>query len=133
METIEIEQSLINAEVVCMRLRDISPSVSMLCDRAEQDFNLWLNSSIRGYVNSRLLGGVPGAIYRGEIESARSAFKLALHPLRPRYTFYRLALLLPDLLLATTVLAYRLVKWFKYRSRLLQPRLAKRIIGLLKQ
>lgn len=51
-------------------LRELSPSVAMICDRAENDPTLWKNASICTYVNSRIFGGVKAALYRGDITAA---------------------------------------------------------------
>jgi glycosyltransferase involved in cell wall biosynthesis len=101
-----------------MQLRDISPSVQMICDRAELNPNLFNNPSIRNYLNSRLLGGIPGLIYRGETNVARASIKLSLRPLNALHRFYYLTLTLPDWLLSIPVFVVRTFKRVQHKSNL---------------
>lgn len=95
-------------------LRDVSPSIAMLCDRAEKDPSLWSNSSIRAYVNGRL-SGIPGAIYRGDLVAARCAMRLMLPPLNIKQKFYHYVLKMPDWVLHLVASSYRTLKYVSRR------------------
>lgn len=91
-------------------LRDISPSVAMLCDHAENNPNLWKNPSIGAYVNSRLENGIRGALFHNEIGIARDFSKLMMQPKTWRQFAYRSATRLPKGFLSVLLFAYRFAR-----------------------
>lgn len=91
-------------------LRELSSSVAMLCDRAEEDPNIWKNPSIRAYINGRLASGVWGALYHGDIPNARNIASFMVHPLAIKQYLYRIVLALPAVLLSILVRCYKNVK-----------------------
>lgn len=78
------------------KLREISPSIAMLCDRAEKTMNLWNDSSIRAYVNSRLMSGMKISLHRGDLEFARGIAMLTMPPLSLKLQIYKWILKLPN-------------------------------------
>jgi cellulose synthase/poly-beta-1,6-N-acetylglucosamine synthase-like glycosyltransferase len=77
-------------------LRQLSPSVSMLCDAAEREPTLLRKPAIREYVNSRVLSAIRGALYRGDLERARQAAALALQPVGMKLRCMSWTLALPN-------------------------------------
>jgi len=91
-------------------LHEVSPSIAMLCERAEQSPELWNNPSIRAYVNSRLSNGIKGAIYRGDSEAARDIAAMMISPWTVRASLFRAVLWLHPQLLRGVSAAYRRFK-----------------------
>jgi glycosyltransferase involved in cell wall biosynthesis len=112
METLAREASANKTINLPARLREISPSVAMLCDRIEQHPELAGNDSIRHYINGRLTMGIPGAIYQGAFAAARHAFTLTIPPLTYQQHFYRLVAHLPEAILIMASNGYRRLKVF---------------------
>jgi glycosyltransferase involved in cell wall biosynthesis len=87
-------------------LRQLSPSVSMLCDAAEREPALLRKPAIRKYVNSRVFSAIRGALYRRELERAREAAALGLDPVGMKLTCVRWLLTLPQLFIGLSVNLY---------------------------
>jgi hypothetical protein len=113
METLEQTAIMYKPVKLPLTLREVSPSVAMLCDQIEQNPVLAKNDSIHDYINGRLTHGVPGAIYRGDFAQARHVFTLAIPPLTLRQHFYRFVVGLPDYILEMISSRYRQFKTFK--------------------
>lgn len=88
-------------------LRDLSPSVRMLCEVAEREPARWQDPGIRAYLNSRIHNGIKGALYRGDLDAARQYAKLHLEPLPLKWRAVRLLLSLPDAAINSLLAAYR--------------------------
>lgn len=88
-------------------LSEISPSVAMLCDRAEANTFLWKNASIRAYVNGRLGSCIKSAIYHGDTSSARMFLSFILPPLTLRQRCYSLVTYIPKDVVLGMVSIYR--------------------------
>jgi glycosyltransferase involved in cell wall biosynthesis len=52
-------------------LKELSPSVAMLCATGASEPAIWSNPSIVAYVNGRLTAAIRAALVRGDMESAR--------------------------------------------------------------
>lgn len=77
-------------------LREVSPSIALLCDRAQEDPELWSDPGIRAYVNGRLQNGIKGAMYRDELGNARRLAEFMMPPLTRNQRSYQLAARLPS-------------------------------------
>jgi glycosyltransferase involved in cell wall biosynthesis len=88
------------AVIQLTHLRQLSPSVAMLCDAAEREPELLGNPAIREYVNSRVFNTIRGALYRRDLGRARQADALALEPLGMKLRCIRWSLALPDNIVA---------------------------------
>lgn len=95
---------------VLTRIRDISPSVAMLCDHFEKEPSLQSNPSIVAYINSRVENAVRGALYRGNPKMAKSYFQFMQKPINRKQRAYGLLLKFPALLLRCISASYRLMK-----------------------
>jgi glycosyltransferase involved in cell wall biosynthesis len=87
-------------------LRQLSPSVAMLCDAAEREPELLGNPAIRRYINSRVTNAIHGALYRRDLEQSRQAAVLALDPIGLKLTCLRWTLALPDSIVAASLTLY---------------------------
>jgi glycosyltransferase involved in cell wall biosynthesis len=114
METLERLRPANKIAVAPLKLRDVSPSVAMLCDRSKSGLNIFEHPSIRTYVNGRISLAIPGLIYDGNLAVARNLMRLMLRPLRLKDKFYLLALRMPDFLLSAVALSYKAFR-FLYR------------------
>jgi hypothetical protein len=88
------------------QLRQLSPSVAMLCDVAEREPALLQKPAVRDYVNSRVFSAIRGALYRRDLERARQAAALALEPDGIKLTCLRWMLALPDRAVALGLYSY---------------------------
>jgi hypothetical protein len=88
-------------------LRDLSPSVHMICSIADRQPEYWRNQSIVTYVNSRVYNGVKGALYRGELTRAREISSLFIGRLSWKWYMTKLAMLFPNSVLRTILLAFK--------------------------
>lgn len=93
-------------------LRELSPSVAMICDQAENDPTLWRNASICTYVNSRIFSGIKGALYRGDIAGAKQLKRFLLPQGDYIHYIYHLLLALPDKIIKLSIFIFMSVKQF---------------------
>ena len=96
MEMIAMEKKNKKEVVNVMSLRDVSPSVAMLCEKMDKSGVSFLNNSIRQYINGRLTVGIPSLIYEGDFVLARQYMALAILPLNAMQLFYKLVVSLPE-------------------------------------
>jgi glycosyltransferase involved in cell wall biosynthesis len=88
------------------QLRQLSPSVAMLCDAAEREPTLLRKPTVREYVNSRVFSAIRGALYRRDLERSRQAAALALEPVGIKLRCLRWILALPDGIVAVGLALY---------------------------
>ena len=110
-DTAGVMQSLVHAPQAqpppTSRLRDVSPSIAMLCDQSERDPALWKDASIRAYVNGRLRNAVRGALFRYDVVQAKALATLFLRPLDLPTTIVASVLSLPSAVIAGLLRLYR--------------------------
>ncbi len=101
----------------CIRsLREVSSSIAMLCDRAQEDAEFWDKGSIRAYVNGRLQNGIKGALYRGEFDRARCFAGLMMPSLTWKQRYYQLAAHLPSRLLLICIDVFKKSKYVNSKN-----------------
>lgn len=96
------------------RLEDISPSVAMLCRVAADEAKFVTNTSIRTYINSRVLSCVRGSLLDEDVQLARHFARLLVAPLNLEAWLMRAMLRLPSLPL---LVAMRTLLFAKHAAR----------------
>jgi glycosyltransferase involved in cell wall biosynthesis len=91
-------------------LREISPSVAMLCDHDNRNCLFLKNPSIRLYVNGRLESCIKGALYRGDTIAARNFGELMQLPLTLKQQFICFLVNIPESLLIVLLRVYKYLK-----------------------
>jgi len=94
-----------NSAVAC--LRDLSPSVAWICDHSEEYGGLLDRSNLRLYINSRVIGAVKGALYRGDFVAARGSAQFFVRPLDKRFALWGLLKYAPVSVLRSIVFFYK--------------------------
>lgn len=97
-------------------LCDVSPSVAMLFMHAEKSPDLWKNSSIRSYVNSRIVSSIVAKIYLDDPDAARKSALLMISPRKFKHLFYGLLTKLPNAFIRQLIMLYRQFKKIKGKS-----------------
>jgi len=93
-------------------LRNISASVSFLCDMAESEPERWQEPSIRAYINSRVYYSIIGTLYEINVNKAKNLKILLLPSDEPRIILIKFCLIFPDIFIRV-VLKY-LVKLYSF-------------------
>ena len=87
-------------------LDDISPSVKLLAGALRSGQHDQRSHSIEAYINSRVFAAARGALYRREIDRARSAVALSVGRVTPKLRALQLALNMPDAAVLAGLYAY---------------------------
>jgi glycosyltransferase involved in cell wall biosynthesis len=106
----ELAQKPLQRRTPMYSLREISPSVAMLCDRADENPLLWSDPSIKAYVNSRAEACIRGALFGGDPGQVRSIPELMKQPISINQRIYSIALRFPLWMLLISSAGYRFLK-----------------------
>lgn len=96
-------------KTIC-ELREVSPSVAMLCEHAIGNPEILKNSNIRSYVNGTLENRVKGALYRVQVAKAREYAKLFMRSPTPKQYLYCFIVRAPSWLIYIGVMGIRRCK-----------------------
>jgi glycosyltransferase involved in cell wall biosynthesis len=96
-------------------LRDFSASIATICDEGEINSDIWKNSSIRSYINSRIYNAIKGALYRDDVVSAREYSVFIQSPFNAKGYIYKLFLGLPDVIVYHILQIAKFIKKTKSR------------------
>jgi|CXWL01.1.fsa_nt_gi glycosyltransferase involved in cell wall biosynthesis len=91
-------------------LRELSPSVAMLCNRVQEDAGLLRNPSIRTNINGRLQSEIKASLYHGKIDNARRLAKFMISPLTGKHRLYQLGIRLLWTFIALAITVFRNLK-----------------------
>lgn len=104
------QQSALEKTRPISNLSEVSPSISTICEHAMKNRGIWLNPSIRSFVNGTLENSIKGALYRTQVENARDYAKLFMRTRTPKQYLYCLIVRLPSWFLYVGVIGFRRCK-----------------------
>jgi glycosyltransferase involved in cell wall biosynthesis len=91
-------------------LHDVAPVLAMLCERSDDNPELFDSANIRAFVNNRLTVGIKGTLYNANYARAKKLGSLMVTPVDTRAFLWRLASVLPESLMKSVVVSYKHVK-----------------------
>lgn len=91
-------------------LKDLSPSVNMLVERATENPAILKRNSIKKYINSRLFNGVKGSVFNKDIKRAKKLSNLSLPQLDKIAVFLFVFNLTPEPILKNIFKIYSSIK-----------------------
>ena len=91
-------------------LKDLSPSVNMLVERATENPEILKKNSIKKYINSRLFNGVKGSVFNKDFKRARKLSSLSLPQVDKISIFLFVFNLTPEPILKNTFKIYSSIK-----------------------
>lgn len=97
-----------------LSMREFSTPLDVLCIAAEEDPTIWDSPSIRNYVNSTLILGIKGSLFRGDTSNAKNISRMLLRPITIKQQVLKLLLLTPSAILQAAIsTTLNLKKWLR--------------------
>lgn len=91
-------------------LKDLSPSVNMLVEKATENPTILKRNNIKRYINSRLFNGVKGSVFKQNIRRAKSLSGLALPQSNTTFIFLFVFTITPNAMLNNIIRLHSYVK-----------------------